>query len=275
MDTASTTAPTGGDTNAPTSVDATTTSATAGTTTTSTFPVVSTEVRGVAVAGTDGGEGVQNTSEASEAVREADGDVRWCFGNPGSTAEGIEDGVPVTFLELDGDAEIGTGSIVGTEWVDEDPGFSQWSCLFHFEGAVEGNPDAFRIKVGDLEPWVVMADTTNPGEWITSVTSDIDPQRVDECATPPEFPQDEPWSAAGQYWDKGFRNMCKNRMIIARIEHTCSPPLLGSDRIIAVASAADPDVVYDDLSGSEPFDTSTLPPDTEVLVWIANGQPCG
>lgn len=270
-----TTAPT-----APPTAPATTTAAppTAPATTAppTTIPVVSSDIVGVAVAGNSGGVGEGETDSYSEAIRNEDGT---CSGWTGRDVDqpwtaGLESGASFVVLPRDGHDVIGQGTLgtssfanVGT---DDEP---QWMCSFPFSGTVDGAPQEFLIKVGDLDPWLVRADPTNPGQFVSSVntvaSADYFPSCTDQTASPVSA-----WNAVGTYWSVGLPNLCGAGLKIADVERPCRGPREGSDYVVKVVSAADPNVVYEDDRGMQ-VDPATLAPGTQVVVLIATGRPCG
>ena len=135
---------------------------------------MSSDIVGVAVAGNSGGVGEGETDSYSEAIRNEDGT---CSGWTGRDVEqpwtaGLESGAAFVILPRDGHEVIGEGTLgtssfanVGT---DEEP---QWMCSFPFTGTVDGAPQEFLIKVGDLDPWLVRPDPTAPGQFVSSINT--------------------------------------------------------------------------------------------------------
>ncbi|HZI44614.1 MAG TPA: hypothetical protein VFD53_05295 [Ilumatobacter sp.] len=254
---------------APTTLPATTAAPT-------TIPVVSSDIVGVAVAGNSGGVGEGETDSFSEAIRNEDGT---CSGWTGRDVDqpwtaGLESGAAFVALPRDGHVVIGQGTLgtssfenVGT---DAEP---QWMCSFPFSGTVDGAPEEFLIKVGDLDPWLVRPDPTKPGQFVSSVntvsSADYFPACTDQTASPVSA-----WNAVGTYWSVGLPNLCGAGLKIADIERPCRGPREGSDYVVKVVDAADPTVVYEDDRGML-IDPATLAPGTQVVVLIATGRPCG
>jgi hypothetical protein len=237
---------------------------------------VSSDIVGVAVAGNSGGVGEGETDSFSEAIRNEDGT---CSGWTGRDVAqpwtaGLESGASFVVLPRDGHEVIGQGTLgtssfanVGTD--DE----QQWMCSFPFSGTVDGAPEEFLIKVGDLDPWLVRPDPTNPGQFVSSVntvaSADYFPACTDQSASPVSA-----WNAVGTYWSVGLPNLCNAGLKIADIERPCRGPREGSDYIVKVVNADDPTVVYEDDRGMQ-VDPATLAPGTQVVVLIATGRPCG
>jgi hypothetical protein len=241
-----------------------------------TIPVVSSDIVGVAVAGNSGGVGEGETDSYSEAVRNEDGT---CSGWTGRDVEqpwtaGLESGAPFVVLPRDGHVVIGQGTLgtssfenVGTD------AEQQWNCSFPFSGTVDGAPEEFLIKVGDLDPWLVRPDPTKPGQFVSSVntvaSADYFPACTDQAASPVSA-----WNAVGTYWSVGVPSLCGAGLKIADIERPCRGPREASDYVVKVVDAADPAVVYEDDRGMQ-VDPATLAPGTQVVVLIATGRPCG
>jgi hypothetical protein len=241
-----------------------------------TIPVVSSDIVGVAVAGNSGGVGEGETDSYSEAIRNEDGT---CSGWTGRDVEqpwtaGLESGAAFVILPRDGHEVIGEGTLgtssfanVGTE---EEP---QWMCSFPFTGTVDGAPQEFLIKVGNLDPWLVRPDPTAPGQFVSSIntvaSADYFPACTDQAASPVS-----PWNAVGTYWSVGLPNLCGAGLKIADVERPCRGPREGSDYVVKVVSVDDPNVVYEDDRGMQ-VDPATLAPGTQVVVLIATGRPCG
>jgi hypothetical protein len=236
---------------------------------------VSSDIVGVAVAGNSGGVGEGETDSYSEAIRNEDGT---CSGWTGRGVDqpwtaGLESGASFVVLPRDGHDVIGQGALgtssfenVGTD------AEQQWLCSFPFSGTVDGAPQEFLIKVGDLDPWLVRADPTKPGQFVSSVntvaSADYFPACTDQTASPVSV-----WNAVGTYWSVGLPNLCGAGLKIADVERPCRGPHEGSDYIVKVVSAADPNVVYEDDRGML-VDPATLAPGTQVVVLIATGRPC-
>ena len=239
-----------------------------------TFARVTSIVVGTAVGGSTGEE--DQSVPFSETIRNGDGS---CVGRTddvegGVSTEGLESGASVVFLDIDEDVEIGTGTIDDSSWSDPSDGGEQWICVFSFSGEIEGEPDSFRIKVGDLEPWEVTRDLERPDEWIASVNSVADPDLVDECANPTAEITGDWGSVVGQYWNDGFTTLCFWGFKVANVERPCRPPGFGSDRI-AMVTNADQSEVYEDEEGNILVAGSELPLSTELTVFVTTGEPCG
>lgn len=240
-----------------------------------TIPVVSSDIVGVAVAGNSGGVGEGETDSFSEAIRNDDGT---CSGWTGRGVDqpwtaGLESGASFVMLPQEGHDVIGQG-VLGTSsfanvGTDEEP---QWVCSFPFSGTIDGAPEQFLIKVGDLDPWLVRADPTQPGQFVSSVNTVASADYFDSCMNQAVSPVSA-WNAVGTYWSVGLPNLCNAGLKIADIERPCHGPREGSDYIVKVVSAEDPNVVYEDDRGLQ-VDPATLAPGTQVVVLIATGRPC-
>jgi hypothetical protein len=240
-----------------------------------TIPVVSSDIVGVAVAGNSGGVGADQTDSFSEAVRNEDGS---CSGWTGRDVEqpwtaGLESGASFVVLPRDGHEVIGQGTLGTSSFANVGSDTEQWVCSFPFSGTVDGNPQEFLIKVADLDPWLVRPDPTNPGQFISSVNTVASADYFPECTDPAVSPVTA-WDSVGHYWSEGVRNLCTNGLKIADIERPCRGPREGSDYVVKVVSAEDPNVVYEDDRGLQ-VDPATLAPGTQVVVLIATGRPCG
>jgi hypothetical protein len=241
-----------------------------------TIPVVSSDIVGVAVAGNSGGVGEGETDSFSEAVRNEDGT---CSGWAGRDVDppwtvGLESGASFVILPRDGHDVIGQG-VMGTssfENVGTDQE-QQWICSFPFTGTVDGAPQEFLIKVGDLDPWLVRSDPTHPGQFVSSVNTVASADYFDSC-TSQEVTPVTAWNAVGTYWSVGLPNLCNAGLKIADVERPCRGPREGSDYIEKVVSATDPNVVYEDDRGMQ-VDPATLAPGNQVVVLITTGRPCG
>jgi hypothetical protein len=240
-----------------------------------TIPVVSSDIVGVAVAGNSGGVGEGETDSYSEAVRNEDGT---CSGWTGRGVDqpwtaGLDSGAAFVMLPKDGHDVIGQGTLgtssfenVGTD------SEQQWMCSFPFSGTIAGAPQEFLIKVGDLDPWLVRADPTHPGQFVSSVNTVASADYFPDC-TAQTTPPIAAWKAVGTYWSVGLPNMCGAGLKIADVQRPCRGPHEGSDYIVKVESTDDPPVVYEDASGLL-VDPATLAPGTQVVVLIATGRPC-
>lgn len=242
-----------------------------------TVPTVTVDVTGTAVAGNSGGVGKDQTQTLSESIRNEDGSCSGWEGpgDAGLWTQGLEKGAPVAILDGGSGEQIGSGSITSSAWTDVDPSDDrdQWDCAFVFEGTVNRETNSLKIKVADLQPWVARPDPTNPGKFVASVDTKIELSRVSACtdrvAGDPIFE----WSSVGEFWADGFGSICGGGLIIDHINRLCRPPTIGSEYVIAVRSAADQSVIYEDSDGLH-VDPSTLAPDTKVVVDVATGRPC-
>ncbi len=241
-----------------------------------TIPVVSSDIVGVAVAGNSGGVGAGETDSFSEVIRNEDGT---CSGWAGRGVDqpwttGLESGAALVMLPRDGHDVIGEGVLGTSSWAnvgtDEEP---QWMCSFPFSGTIDGAPQEFLIKVGNLDPWLVRADPANPGQFVSSVNTVASADYFEPCTSQEAAPVSA-WNAVGTYWSVGVPNLCNAGLKVADIERPCRGPREGSDYVVKVVSAADPNVVYEDDRGLQ-VDPATLAPGTEVVVLIATGRPCG
>jgi hypothetical protein len=263
----------------PTTTGATTPPSTLPPTTTApaaTLPVVTSTINGTAVAGNSGGVGADQTDSFSEAVRNEDGT---CSGWDGPGGEawtgGLEAGAAVRILDGTTNQEIGTGSIVSSNFTDVDPGDrQQWICTFAFSATVTGAPAVFQLGVADLAPWVARPDPTTPGQFVASVNTVADPAFFTQCTDDDFGDEVTAWSAAGLFWSDGIASVCSNGLHIEALDRPCRPRDVGSDHVISVVRFDDPAVVLEDTSGLK-VDPATLEPGTPVVVRIATGRPCG
>lgn len=241
-----------------------------------TVPTVTVDVTGTAVAGNSGGVGKDQTQTLSESIRNDDGSCSGWEGpgDAGLWTQGLEVGAPVQILDADTGEPIGDGSVTSSSWADVDPGDQeQWNCTFVFEGTASRATDSLKIKVADLQPWVARPDWTNPGNLVASVDTQIELARVSSCT---DHEPGEPifeWQAVGSFWVDGLQSVCGNGLVVDQISRPCRPPTVASEYVIAVRSAADPSVVFEDASGLL-VDVATLAPDTKVIVDVATGRPC-
>ena len=246
------------------------------TSTEATLPVVTIEVVGTAVGGNSGGVGQKNTDTLSETIRNDDGSCSgWDGpGDAGRWTQGLENGAPVIIFDRDTDEVIGDGSITSSSWADVDPSNQeQWNCTFAFTAVVSKDVEAFKIKVADLQPWLAVSDSTDPGKYVASVDTKIELSRVSACTDrEPGLPISE-WHAVGQFWANGFSTLCSNGLVVAKIQRTCRPPNAASEYVTRVLDANDPSVVYEDASGLR-VDPDSLLPDTNVIVEVVTGRPC-
>ena len=242
-----------------------------------TLPVVTSTINGTAVAGNSGGVGPDQTDSFSEAVRNEDGTCSgWDGPGGGQTwTSGLAVGAPVRILDGTTNQEIGTGSVVSSNFVDVDPGDrEQWTCNFAFSATVTGAPEVFQVAIANLEPWVARPDPARPGEFVASVNTVADPALFSQC-TDDEFGDEvTEWSAAGQFWSNGISSVCSNGLHVEAIDRPCRPPEIGSDHVISVVRFDDQSVVLEDITGLL-VDPATLEPGTKVVVRIATGRPCG
>jgi hypothetical protein len=241
-----------------------------------TVPQVTVDVTGTAVSGNSGGVGRDQTNTLSETVRNEDGSCSGWEGpgDGGKWTQGLENGASVQILDRDTDEQIGDGSITSSAWADVDPGDrEQWNCTFVFEGTVSRDVESFKIKVADLQPWVTRPDPTRTGEFVASVDTEIEISRISSCT---DHEPGEPifeWEVVGQFWADGLGSLCSNGLVIDQVNRACRPSTVASEYIMAVRSATDPNVVYEDASGLL-VDVDTLQPDTKVVVDVATGRPC-
>ena len=239
-----------------------------------TFAPVTSEVVGTAVGGNSGGEGEGQTNSFSETVRNPDGTCSGWGGPGGRWTQGLLSGAPVVFFAADSDAQIGTGQLGTSSWSDVDPSDNeQWNCTFPFSGEVEGTPDRFRIKVADLDPWLVRVDSTAPGAFVTSIDTTARFDVFPQCTDPGTFTAVSEWAVVGEYWSNGIPTLCGQGLSVVDIERTCRPAEFGSDYIIAVTSADDPSVVFESRDGLL-VDPADLAPLTPVAVHVTTGRPC-
>lgn len=272
----STTVPGGGQTTAPPSTAPSTTAA-ATTTTPTTVPVVSSVVVGVAVAGSAGGIGADQTDSFSEVVRNEDGSCTGWTGRdvPQPWTDGLATGAPFFIIARDSSNILGEGTIGQSSFENVGGATEQWNCYFPFEATVDGNPDEFMIKVANLDPWLVRRDPTDPDRFVSSVNTVASADSIPECAQPSANPI-TPWTpAVGQYWSRGLQALCSAGFTVDGIERPCRGPREGSDHVVKVVSAGDPNIVYEDASGIQVADLATLPPGAPVRVLVATGRPCG
>ena len=241
-----------------------------------TLPEVITEIAGSAVAGNSGGVGPDQTETRSEAVRLADGTcVGWAGpGNGSPWTLGLDVGASISVLDRKLDTVIGSGTIINAEAEDVDPtDGEQWQCRFGFSAKVKGSPQTFRIKVADLQFWVVNADPSRPGEFTTSVSTEASPLIFPDCTDDDFGTAVGEWTVVGQFWADGIPTLCFNGLDVVKIERPCRPANIASDNIITVVDAENPDIVYEDATGLL-VDVTTLVPGTKVAVRVATGRPC-
>jgi hypothetical protein len=241
-----------------------------------TEPTVVIVVEGTAVAGNSGGEGKNATQPLSESVRNQDGSCSGWEGpgDAGQWTQGLEVGAPVQLLDQQSGKPIGEGTITASSWADVDPdGNDQWNCTFAFKATMTGAHEAFKIKVADLQPWSARPDSATAGHYVASVDTKIEISRISSCT---DHQAGEPifeWQSVGQFWSDGLNSLCGNGLIVDKVQRPCRPPRIASEYIVAVRSADDPNVVYEDSSGLL-VDVATLAPDTKVIVDVATGRPC-
>jgi hypothetical protein len=208
-------------------------------------------------------------------VRERDGSCRgWAGPGDRPWTEGLEEGAAVTYLARETDDVLGTGLLGPGRAVAVDTnGTERWMCTFDFTATLTGNPETFRIKVADLEPWVARPDATNDGAFVASVNTEASIKPFSEC-TEPEFGDSVfDFNVVGQYWAEGIPSVCFAGLAVVGIDRPCRPSTIASDHIIAVIAADDPDVVYENESGLQ-VDLATLTPGTPAIVVVATGRPC-
>ena len=242
-----------------------------------TVPVVTIEVEGTAVGGNSGGVGREQTQTLSESIRNQDGTCSGWEGpgDGGLWTLGLEVGASVEILDRDSGEQIGEGRITASAWTDVDPSDDeQWDCTFVFKGTVSKAVDAIKIKVADLNPWLALPDPTNAGQYVASVDTKIEISRLDSCTSHEAGQPVFDWGrAVGEFWADGVGALCFNGLIVSEVKRVCRPPDVASEYVVAVRSADDPTVVYEDASG-QLLDASTLPADTKVIVDVATGRPC-
>jgi hypothetical protein len=240
------------------------------------LPEVTSTVAGSAVAGNSGGVGERDTQPLSEVVRLDDGTcVGWAGPGTGTWTQGLAAGARITVLDAKG-TKIGTGKIGRPEAKNVAPsGNDQWMCTFPFSATIRGPvSDSFQIKVGSLRTMTAHRDPDQPSLFVASVSTVADPKFVDECAGAPTSVVTLWGQVVGAYWSDGLKDLCSSGIRIAKVERTCRPRTIGSDRIVAVVSAADPSTVYEDASGVKINDVAELGAQPKVRVRVANGQPC-
>ena len=240
-----------------------------------TIPVVTSDIVGAASAGNSGGVGEGSTDSFSEAIRNEDGTCSGWAGRdvPAPWTDGLVSGAPFVIFARESDDVLGRGNLGTSSFVNVGGDQEQWVCFFPFSATVTGQPAEFRIKVADLDPWVVRSDPTQPGKFVASVNTVASADYFSECTDPDVFEVFE-WRAVGLYWSEGIKNLCSNGLKIAKIERPCRGRGEGSDYVTKVTDGADPTVVYEDAEGLH-VDVATLPPGAPVIVSIATGKPCG
>ena len=214
----------------------------------------------------------------SESIRNDDGSCSGWEG-PGDAgsldSKGLEVGAPVQILDVDTGEHIGDGSITSSSWADVDP---SRAGAVELHVRVQGNrlaqtPTRSRSRSPTCNRWVARPDSTNPGQFVASVDTMIELSRVSSCTDHAAGEAIFEWQAVGQFWVDGLQSVCGNGLVVEKINRPCRPPTVASEYVIAVRSAADPTVVYEDASGLL-VDVSTLAPDTKVIVDVATGRPC-
>jgi hypothetical protein len=164
---------------------------------------------------------------------------------------------------------------VSASFTDVDPGDrQQWVCNFTFSATITGTPAEFQVAVADLAPWVARADPGRPGEFLASVNTVADPAFFSQCTDGDFGEAVTAWTAAGLYWSDGISSVCSNGLFIEALDRPCRPRDIGSDHVISVVRADDPEIVLEDTTGLL-VDPATLEPGTAVIVRIATGRPCG
>jgi hypothetical protein len=243
-------------------------------TTPETIPVVTSDIVGVAVAGNSGGVGADATDSFSEVVRNEDGT---CSGWAGRDVappwtDGLESGAPFVILAREGDEVLGEGTLATSSFEDVGVERQQWVCSFPFEATINGAPEEFRIKVADLDPWVVRRDPTDPARFVTSVNTVVSVDYFPDCTSEETFEVTE-WSSVGSYWSDGISSLCANGLKVVDIARPCRQRDQGSDYVTLVTSANQPDLVLENADGVQ-VDVSTLAPGEPVIVHVATGRPC-
>ncbi len=243
--------------------------------TTTTIPIVTSDVSGSASAGNSGGVGEENTDSYSEVIRNDDGTCSGWAGRevPEPWTDGLISGAPFVILARHDDEVLGEGTLGTSSFENVGVDQDQWVCDFPFAATILGDPDEFRIKVAELDPWVVRRDPTESGQFIASVNTVASIEFFTQC-TDDAVEEIFEWQAVGSYWSDGLQSICSNGLTVADIERPCRGPHEGSDYVTKVVSADDPNVVYEDATGLR-VDVSTLPPGAPVIVHIATGRPCG
>jgi hypothetical protein len=242
------------------------------------LPEVTSTVAGSAVAGNSGGIDEEGTDELSEVIRLADGTcVGWASGRAGigTWTQGLAAGAKITVLDAKG-ATIGTGRIGRSEAKNVGPNSrDEWVCSFSFSATIRGPvPESFRIRVAALPAMVARRDPDQPSLFVASVSTVADPKLIESCGQLPAA-EISLWSpAVGEYWSDGFNQICFAGVAIAKVERTCRPRTIGSDRVVAVLSAKNPATVYEDATGMKIDDVTSLGAQPKVLVRVSNGQPC-
>jgi hypothetical protein len=240
-----------------------------------TIPIVTSTVVGVAVAGNSGGVGADSTDSFSEAVRNEDGTCSGWAGR-GVTppwTQGLESGAHFFILARDSGTILGEGTLGTSSFENVGTEREQWNCSFPFEATIDGNPEEFMIKVGDLDPWLVRRDPTNPDRFVTSVNTVPRIDMIPACTATEPVPISV-WSSVGLFWSDGLNAVCGAGLTVANLERPCRGPNEGSDHVVKVVDAADPNIVYEDARGLQ-VDVATLAPGTQVIVLVATGRPCG
>ena len=240
-----------------------------------TIPIVTSDVSGSASAGNSGGVGEENTDGYSEVIRNDDGTCRGWAGRevPEPWTDGLISGAPFVILARHDDEVLGEGTLGTSSFENVGVDQDQWVCDFPFSATIRGEPDEFRIKVAELDPWVVRRDPTESGQFIASVNTVASIEFFTQC-TDDAVEEIFEWQAVGSYWSDGLQSICSNGLTVADIERPCRGPHEGSDYVTKVVSADDSNVVYEDATGLR-VDVSTLPPGAPVIVHIATGRPCG
>lgn len=238
------------------------------------FAPVRTTVVGAAVGGSAGATGAGSTDPFSEAVRNEDGTCSGWDGPGGTWTQGLESGAPVVFLARDQDVQIGAGTLGTSRWEDVGTDREQWNCVFPFEGEIDGEPEAFRIAVADLPPWVVRPDPTDASRWLVSIDTVARFDVFDECTAPDRTVTEVVgWESFGVFWSRGIPQICNAGLAVVDIERPCRPADVASEHIRMVTRADDPAVVLEDAGGLQ-VDPTTLAPLTEVVVHVATGRSC-
>ena len=241
-----------------------------------TLPESTITVVGTAVGGNSGGEGEGSTNSFSEVVRESDGSCHgWAGpGDAGAWTTGLQEGAPVIYLARETNDVLGTGTLgPGRAVAVETNGVERWMCTFDFTAELTGDPETFRIKVADLEPWVARADSSRPGAFVASVNTEASFVLFSECTDEDFGDAIFDFSVVGQYWSDGIPSVCFAGFDVVGIDRPCRPSTIASDHIIAVIDAEDPTIVFENESGVQ-VDLATLAPATKAIVVVATGRPC-
>ena len=239
-----------------------------------TIPQLTSTIEGTAGSGSSGGIGEDQTNSFSESVRNADGTCSGWSNDlvPAPWTNGLVAGAPFVILAAQDDTVLGQGNMGTSSYRDVGTdGQQQWLCEFPFSATIQGaKPAKFRIKVADLEPWVVSKDG-NSERYIASVNTQADPSLIEQCANP-DASEVTPWNVVGTYWSNGVQDLCFSG-VSPTIKRICRGPNQGSEYITKVTQADAENVVYEDASGLL-VDVSTFAVGTPVWVFVATARPC-